>query len=165
VSAVAFAADLPPNSPKRRKSPAPWTGLRHAVLGSPKRRGGGFAHLALQAAVLASPSGSTRTARCSTVQRDCRADARALAGSESPQTLLVATFWFLSEDRTERGGFEPPVPASRCSSSKRSPSISHQSPREHPGAGHRQSQSRKGSPILASIEKNRGYDEKDGETN
>ena len=68
---------------------------------------GGFAHLAAQAAVLASQSGSARTARCSTVQRDCRADARALAGSESPQTLLGAASWCLAGSYTERGDSNP----------------------------------------------------------
>jgi hypothetical protein len=38
--AVAFAPDLPPNSPEGRENPAAWTGLRSAVLGFLKRRGG-----------------------------------------------------------------------------------------------------------------------------
>ncbi len=70
-------------------------------------------HFAPQAAVLASPSGSAQTTRCSTVQRDCLAGARALAGSESPQTMLGAVARILAGSKTERGGFEPPGPVAR----------------------------------------------------
>ena len=90
---------------------------------------GGFAHLAALAAVLASPSGSARTTRCTTVQRDCLADARALAGSESPRTLLGATSWCLAGNCTERGGFEPPVPFARHNGFR---GLSHRSVGGHP---------------------------------
>ena len=126
MSVFRFHGDLPRRLPQITRAPTcPRTrpkDVRSSALASKLRRErrvkmsgeGGLAHLAPQAAVLASPSGSAQTARCSTIQRDCLADARALPGSESPRTVPRLAGGFGRGRLTERG-VRAPGPLARHS--------------------------------------------------
>jgi hypothetical protein len=107
ISVRLLVASLPPSCPRPRYGPDQFDRVSLSRSWLSKAERGGFAHPAAQAAVLASPSGSARTARCSTVQRDCLADARALAGSESPRPCWELPSGFFRET-IRRGGDSNP---------------------------------------------------------